>query len=97
MVFLEFWDLPPAAPHRLTNTILYWAHPEILGIMSNECPNKETDTSSGSSYTISTTYTYKYDYDADGYVIKITETSQEDGQVYTGVYTMSWEKRGNLI
>ena len=85
----------PLLPHRLTNIVLYWARPEFIGIMTNECPNKETDKSSGSSYTISHTYTYtytyEYEYDDDGFISKITETSKEDGQVYTGVYTMTWE------
>lgn len=80
----------PLLPHRLTTVALYWAHPEIIGIMTNECPYKEINKSSGPSYTVSNTYTYEYEYDADGFVTKITEISEDDAEVY-GIYTMTWE------
>ena len=81
----------PIIPHRLTNITLYSAHPEIVGLKTNECPNKETFTYTSPSFTLSYTYTYEYEYDDDGFITKITETYTESGEVHTGVFTLVWE------
>ena len=81
----------PIIPDRLTNITLYSAHPEIVGLKTNECPNKETFEWTSPSFTILYTYTYEYEYDENGFITKITETYTDSSEVCTGVFTLVWE------
>lgn len=70
--------------HYFENNEIIYAHPQLVGLCSNQLPDEsETVLSDGTKFI--SYYTYKFD--EDGYVIECTDLSKEN----TNTYSYKWE------
>ena len=79
----------PLLPYRTGAGILFVAHPELAGLLTNQAPVKETVKH---NFTGGSTSTFTYEHDADLYMTKIIEKGQyNDSDIQTFTHTMIWE------
>ena len=81
----------PFITMSMTNTQLFWVHPELIGITCYQLPTNRTITGNNRETVKNISYTL----DKDGYVIgcfveEITKTNGEEYKI-TYTYTFTWE------
>ena len=82
----------PLIALELTTNYLFMAHPELAGISSQYLPSGRVrkDVMTDSQYTWISDYTYEFD--KDGYVTKIIDTCEINGEdAGDTVYALTWE------
>ena len=76
--------LSSEAWHYFENNEIIYAHPQLVGLCSNQLPDESETVSSDGTKFISY---YTYTFDEDGYVIECTDLSKEN----TNTYSYKWE------
>lgn len=81
----------PFMTMSMTNTQLFWVHPELIGVTYNQLPNRIIQDGT----TIDKVKDISYTLDKDGYIIRcfieqITKTNGEESKI-TYTYTFTWE------
>ena len=81
----------PFMTMSMTNTQLFWVHPELIGVTYNQLPNRIIQDGT----TIDKVKDISYTLDKDGYIIRcfieqITKTNGEESKK-TYTYTFTWE------
>ena len=82
----------PLIPYYTTTDLLYVAHPELAGLVTQKLFDSESSTATVANKEYVFSYKYEYEFDEDGYVNKvIVRHNEEDCERIAAEYTMIWE------